>query len=94
MGTRPPGSIYGLVGTNGSGKSTFLRLVAGVYYPDGGSIQIEGKDVFEQESLKDKVFFVPDELYFLPQSTVEDMARFYADQYSGWDWEYYRKLIR
>ena len=92
--TIQPGSIYGLVGTNGSGKSTFLRLVAGVYYPDGGSIQIEGKDVFEQESLKDKVFFVPDELYFLPQSTVEDMARFYADQYSGWDWEYYRKLSK
>jgi ABC-2 type transport system ATP-binding protein len=88
------GSIYGLVGTNGSGKSTFLRLVSGVYYPDGGSIQIEGKDVFEQEALKDKIFFIPDELYFLPQSTVEDMAQFYAAQYSGWDWKYYRKLSK
>ena len=87
------GSIYGLVGTNGSGKSTFLRLTSGVYYPDEGSIQVENQDVYEQPSLKDKIFFVPDELYFLPQSTTEDMAHFYASQYSGWDWEYYRKLV-
>lgn len=88
------GSVYGLVGTNGSGKSTFLRLTSGIYYPDGGSIQIEGRDIFEQAALKDKIFFVPDELYFLPQSTVEDMAHFYAAQYSGWDWKYYRKLSK
>ncbi len=86
------GSIYGLVGTNGSGKSTFLRLTSGVYYPDQGSIQIEGRDVYEDCGIKDKIFFVPDELYFLPHSTLEDMARFYASQYSGWDWEYYQKL--
>ena len=34
------GSIYGLVGSNGSGKSTFLRLIAGVYIPDGGTLQM------------------------------------------------------
>ena len=86
------GSVYGLVGTNGSGKSTFLRLLAGVYYPDGGRVQIGGEDAYENERLKDSLFFVPDELYFFPQSTMEEMAHFYAGQYSGWDWEYYRKL--
>ena len=39
------GSIYGLVGSNGSGKSTFLRLIAGVYIPDGGTLQIDGQAV-------------------------------------------------
>ncbi|MCI9456866.1 MAG: ABC transporter ATP-binding protein [Oscillospiraceae bacterium] len=86
------GSVYGLVGTNGSGKSTFLRLLAGVYYPDGGRVRIGGEDTYENEKLKDSLFFVPDELYFFPQSTMEDMAHFYAGQYSGWDWEYYKKL--
>lgn len=88
------GSVYGLVGTNGSGKSTFLRLAAGVYYPDGGTIRIDGKDVYENSEIKDRVFFVQDELYFFPQSSIEEMARFYAAQYSGWDWEYYRKLCQ
>jgi len=86
------GCIYGLVGTNGSGKSTFLRLVSGVYYPDGGSIRVDNMEVYEQQELKDRIFFVPDELYFLSQFTTEDMARFYASQYSGWDWEYYHRL--
>ena len=35
------GSIYGLIGSNGSGKSTFLRLIAGVYRPDEGQVEIE-----------------------------------------------------
>ncbi len=86
------GSVYGLVGTNGSGKSTFLRLAAGVYYPDGGSIRIDGADVYENEALKNRTCLVPDELYFFPQSSMEEMARFYAAQYSNWDWEYYKKL--
>ena len=34
------GTIYGLVGANGSGKSTFLRLISGVYYADGGEVQL------------------------------------------------------
>ena len=37
------GSIYGLVGSNGSGKSTFLRLAAGIYTPDGGEITGTGR---------------------------------------------------
>jgi len=86
------GSIYGLVGSNGSGKSTFLRLIAGVYRPDGGSIQIEGADVFENMQLKDRIYFVADDLYFFAQSTVNDMADFYKGLYSNWSEEKYKKL--
>ena len=67
--TIEPGWIYGLVGTNGSGKSTFMRTIAGVYQPDEGSLQIQGADVFENIHVKDKVLFVPDDMFFLPQST-------------------------
>ncbi len=86
------GSVYGLVGTNGSGKSTFLRLLAGVYYPDEGAITIEGQPVFENSRLKDRIFFVADDLFFFPQSTMNQMADFYASLYGGWSWERYKKL--
>ena len=60
------GSIYGLVGSNGAGKSTFLRLIAGVYEPSVGSIKIDGENIFENTKIKNKVFFVSDDYYFLP----------------------------
>ena len=42
------GSIFGLVGSNGAGKSTFMRLLSGVYRLDGGSISIDGRDIAER----------------------------------------------
>ena len=62
----PAGSVYGLVGTNGSGKSTFLRTLAGVYYPDGGNATIDGQIIYENNDVKSQTFFVPDSPYFLP----------------------------
>lgn len=86
------GSIYGLVGSNGSGKSTFLRLVAGVYMPDGGSIMIDGAPVYENCAIKNNTFFVADDLFFLPQSTMSDMADFYRGVYSDFSDERYARL--
>lgn len=85
-------SIYGLVGSNGSGKSTFLRLLAGVYMPDGGTITLDGKSVFENIGVKERIFFVADDLFFLPQSTIHDMASFYQGIYRNFSRERYEKL--
>ena len=41
------GSVFGLIGTNGAGKSTFMRILSGVLKPDSGSIKIDDEDVFE-----------------------------------------------
>lgn len=86
------GCIYGLVGPNGSGKSTLLRLISGVYRPDGGSITVEDAPIFENPPVKDHIFYLSDDLYFLPKTTVDEMARFYAGLYSGWSWEKYNHL--
>ena len=43
------GSVFGLIGTNGAGKSTFIRMAAGVLRPDEGIITIDGMNVFENE---------------------------------------------
>ncbi len=86
------GCIYGLVGTNGSGKSTFLRLASGVYVPDGGNITIEDTAIFEMPMIKDRIFFVSDDLFFLPQTSLDEMAWFYKTVYTRWSDERYAKL--
>ena len=87
-----PGSIYGLVGTNGSGKSTFLRTVSGVYYADGGTVTVDGEDVYENIEAKHKVFFVSDDMYFLPNSSMDEMSLMYKGLYPTWNQEKYEKL--
>lgn len=87
------GKIYGLVGTNGAGKSTLLRILAGVYKQDGGGIFFDDENIFENVSIKSRIFLVPDDLYFLPGSDLTEMGRFYAGIYSGWSWERFEQLV-
>ena len=56
------GQVFGLIGTNGAGKSTFLRCLSGIYKPDGGEVRIDGGEVFEHVSVKSRFFFISDEL--------------------------------
>lgn len=90
--TIPEGSIYGMVGSNGAGKSTLLRLIAGVYRPDDGNILIDGIPVWENEQVKGKIAFVPDELFFLPGATMERMAKLYAACYPDFDKARFKEL--
>jgi ABC-2 type transport system ATP-binding protein len=85
-------SIYGLIGYNGAGKTTLLKTLAGIYQADAGTVQIDGDDVFDNERVKQKVFFIPDEHYFLPQATMHTMARFYKGFYSQWSDKTYNRL--
>jgi len=88
----PAGSIYGLVGTNGSGKSTLLRLISGIYSPDGGSITVDGEAPFENMSVKSRVVHVSDDLHFLSQSTMDEMANFYGGIYKSFDRDTYKEM--
>ena len=88
----PNSCIYGLVGSNGAGKSTFLRLISGVYRPQTGIITIDGAPVYENPTVKDKIVYVPDELYFLPQSNMCEMAKLYSAVYSRFSFERFENL--
>lgn len=88
----PDGCIYGLVGSNGAGKSTFLRLISGIYRPNSGSITIDGKPIYENPEIKEKILYVPDELYFLPQSNMRKMAKLYSAAYRRFSYERFEKL--
>lgn len=85
--------VFGLIGTNGAGKSTFLRCAAGIYRPDGGSIAIDGQEVFENQQVKRRFFFISDEQFFLSNATPMEMGRFYQAYYGGFDQERFRKLL-
>lgn len=86
------GCIYGMVGSNGAGKSTFLRLITGVYKPDGGSVTIDGREVWDTPDVKRRIAYVPDELYFLPGATMDRMARMYTSFYSSFDKDRFKSL--
>lgn len=86
------GSIYGLIGSNGAGKSTFLRLITGIYQAEGGSVEIDGEPVWNNPKAKKKFLYVPDELFFLPGANMNRMAKMYKDYYPDFDEERYKLL--
>ena len=90
--TIPDGCIYGLIGSNGAGKSTFLRLIAGVYRPAEGEITIDGMPVWENPEAKASIVYVPDDLYFLPQSNMYRMADYYKALYPNFSMERFSNL--
>jgi ABC-2 type transport system ATP-binding protein len=85
-------SVYGLVGYNGAGKTTLLKTLAGIYKTEEGTVLVDGENIFENEKLKRNLFFIPDELYFLPQASMNRMAKFYKGYYPAWNNKTYNKL--
>ncbi len=83
------GSIYGLIGANGSGKSTLLRLIAGIYYPDSGSLKVDDEEIFDNVIKKKDIVFVADEFYFPTGCTVEQYAQIYSEFYDSFDYSFF-----
>ena len=74
----PAGTAFGLLGSNGAGKSTILRLISGVYRPDSGRVTIDGRDVYDDPAVMEKVFFINDETVQFGSMTLGDLKRFYS----------------
>ncbi|QHA92208.1 ABC transporter ATP-binding protein [Bacillus sp. N1-1] len=84
------GSIYGLLGSNGAGKTTIMRMIAGILRQDTGGISVLNEQV--DVPIKQRMVFIPDILYFLPQYTMRQLANYYASFYENWDEERYKNL--
>ena len=79
------GSVFGLIGTNGAGKSTFLRMVSGILKPDEGTVLIDGENVYENPKVKSKFFYISDDQYFLANGTPVELMKFYKTIYPAFD---------
>ena len=90
--TVPKGSVYGLVGPNGAGKSTAIRHITGVYTPDSGSITLNGEAIYENTELKGKIGYIPDDVFYFPSASLEDMRKFYRGIYPKFDDKLFDKL--
>ena len=88
----PKGAVYGLVGPNGAGKSTAIRHLTGVYRPDFGSITMEGLPIYENPDLKCRIGYIPDEIFYFPSASLEEMRKFYKGQYPNFDDALFEKL--
>lgn len=88
------GQVFGLIGTNGAGKSTFLRILCGVLKPEDGSVLIDGEEIYENERLKQNIFYISDEQHFFRGSTPKEMRDFYANVYEKYDKSKFDDLLK
>lgn len=75
------GKIYGLLGRNGTGKTTLLHLLSGLLHPKSGKISIDGHEPRHREpALLENLFYMPDE-FEMPNMTLRRFVQFYAPFY-------------
>ena len=86
------GSVYGLIGPNGAGKTPVINHITGVYRPNGGEVLVNGQNCYENTAVKQKLLYIPDDLYFFATFSIQQMAKFYAETYKDFNWERYETL--
>jgi ABC-2 type transport system ATP-binding protein len=79
--TVPEGSVYGLIGPNGSGKTTTMRMISSIFYPDSGEIRVFGKQMLGARS--ELIGYLPEERGLYRKMAVQAMLEFYGELRSG-----------
>lgn len=86
------GTAYGLLGSNGAGKSTILRLLSGIYKPESGEVLIDGEAVFDNVKIKQRVFFIDDETVQFSSFTLKKLKEYYKSYYPSFSEELFEQL--
>ena len=86
------GASFGLLGSNGAGKSTILRLLSGIYRADGGQVLIDGKEAYDDVSIKQRVFFINDETIQFTGYTLKKLKDYYKLFYPNFSEEVFENL--
>ncbi|MBQ4090882.1 MAG: ABC transporter ATP-binding protein [Clostridia bacterium] len=79
----PAGKIVGLLGPNGCGKSTLIKLIAGLLQPNEGEIYVGGEMVGEKT--KAMISYLPERTYFNSWMKVDELVNFFEEFYSDFD---------
>ena len=90
--TIPEGTAFGLLGSNGAGKSTILRILSGIYNQEAGDAHIDGEPIFDNVSVKEKVFFINDETIQFSRFTLNELKDFYKRFYPKFSEEIFERL--
>ena len=77
------GRIYALLGPNGRGKSTFMKMVVGLIKPTEGKIYLDGEEI--SDKTRARITYMPTENYFYKYMRIKDIASFYKDFYEDFD---------
>lgn len=77
----PEGSVYGFIGPNGSGKTTTLRMIMSIFYPDSGRIRIFGEEALG--ACTDRIGYLPEERGLYKNMKVRELLQFYGRLKSG-----------
>ena len=86
------GAVNGLIGANGAGKTTLIRHLTGSYRQNEGTVKIDGQQVYENCGLKQRIAYIPDDVFYFMSSSTKDMKNFYSGLYSKFDVDRYKKL--
>lgn len=87
------GHVFGLIGTNGAGKSTFMRMLSGVLKPEEGEILVDGEPVYDNPAVKEKIFYISDDQYYFRSGTPVDMLKLYQTCYPSFDGAKWKSLM-
>ncbi len=90
--TVPKGTIHGIIGENGVGKTTIIHCVTGVYKPNEGVVLIDGENVYDDPKVKARIGYVADSNSYFPTYRVKDMVKFYKGIYQSFDEECFNEL--
>ncbi len=91
--TVPTGSVYGLMGLNGAGKTTIIKHLAGYLSQDEGLVTIDGEEVLSNENVKSRTAVIPDELFFFRGYSLMEMGKYYKRIYPSWNEDRFREMI-
>lgn len=92
--TVPKGSIYGLMGLNGAGKTTVIKHIAGFLKADSGEITVDGEPILDNENLKQRLIIIPDEIFFFRGYSLTDMASYFSKIYKNWSQPIFDEMLR
>lgn len=85
------GRIYALLGQNGGGKSTLMKMIAGLVKSDKGNIRFQGKEIEIQT--KNAIAYMPTEAYFYDYMKVKEVGKYYKDFFRDFNTIRYEELI-
>ena len=91
------GTIHGLIGHNGSGKTTIIKCLSGIFFPDQGEVTMEGQPVYNNNQVKERIAYVADTNQMFRSYRIKKLAKFYSQIFPGFsmeDFARYAKLFQ